>query len=79
MPGGAPVKKDAGVVWYFWPDLAFDLVKGLVAGSASLALQALAPVTLRAFKRFRARWSARNAARKARRNNSVNDDGKELR
>jgi hypothetical protein len=29
-------------MWYFWPDLAFDLVKGVVAGVASLALQALA-------------------------------------
>jgi hypothetical protein len=70
------VKKDAGVMWaYFWPDLAFDLVKGLVAGGASLALQAVAPMTLRALKRFRARWSARKAARKASRKTSVNDDG----
>ena len=30
-------------MWYFWPDLAFDLVKGLVAGGASLALQVVAP------------------------------------
>ena len=76
LPGGAPVKKDAGVMWaYFWPDLAFDLVKGLVAGGASLALQAVAPMTLRALKRFRARWSARKAARKAGRKTSVNDDG----
>ena len=70
-----PVKKDAGVMWYFWPDLAFDLVKGLVAGGASLALQAVAPMTLRALKRLRARWSARKAARKAGRNNLENDDG----
>ena len=59
------MKKDAGVMSYFWPDLAFDLVKGLVAGGASLALQAVAPMTLRALKRFRTRWSARKAARKA--------------
>jgi hypothetical protein len=51
-------------MWYFWPDFAFDLFKGLVAGGASLALQAVAPVTLRALRRFRARWSARKAARK---------------
>ena len=62
-------------MWYFWPDLAFDLVKGLVAGSASLALQAVAPMTLRALKRFRTRWSARKAARKSRPQNSANDDG----
>jgi hypothetical protein len=47
------------------PDLAFDLVKGLVAGGASLALQAVAPSMFRAFKKVRARWSARKAARKA--------------
>jgi hypothetical protein len=64
------VKKDAGVMWYFWPDLAFDLVKGLVAGGASLALQAVAPVTLRALKQLRARWSARKAKRKAGRDTS---------
>jgi hypothetical protein len=52
-------------MWYFWPDLGFDLVKGLVAGGASLALQVVAPMTLRALKRFRARWSARKAAGKA--------------
>jgi len=52
-------------MWYFWPDLAFDLVKGLVAGGASLVLQAVAPKTLRALKGFRVRWSARKAARKA--------------
>ena len=62
-------------MWYFWPELAFDLVKGLVAGGASLALQAVAPVTLRALKRFRARWSARRAARKADPNTSAKDDG----
>jgi hypothetical protein len=52
-------------MWYFWSDLAFDFVKGLIAGGASLALQAVAPMTLRALKRFRARWSARKIARKA--------------
>ena len=69
------MKKDAGVMWYFWPDLAFDLVKGLVAGGASLALQAVAPATLRALKRFRARWSARKAARKADPDTSGKDEG----
>ena len=69
------MKKDAGVMSYFSPDLAFDLVKGLVVGGASLALQAVAPITLRALKRFRARWSARKTARKAGRNTSVNDGG----
>jgi hypothetical protein len=59
------VKKDAGVMWYFWTDFAFDVVKGLVAGGASLAVQAVAPATVRVVKRFRARWSARKAARKA--------------
>jgi len=58
-------------MWYFWPDLAFDLVKGLVAGGASLALQTAAPVTLRALKRLRARGSARKAARKAGPNRSA--------
>ena len=62
-------------MWYFWPDFAFDVVKGLVAGGASLALQVVAPATLRALKRFRARWSARKAARKAGRTTSVEDEG----
>ena len=62
-------------MWYFWPELAFDLLKGLVAGGASLAFQAAAPATLRALKRFRARWSARKAARKAAPNTSAKDDG----
>ena len=62
---------------YFGPDLAFDLVKGLVVGGASLALQAVAPMTLRALRRFRAAWSARKAARKAGRKTSVHDDGQE--
>lgn len=51
-------------MWYFGPDLAFDVVKGLVAGVASMALQVVAPMTVRAVKRLRARWSARRAARK---------------
>jgi len=59
---------------YFWPDLAFDVVKGLIAGGASLALQAVAPKTFRALKRFRARWSARKASKQAGRNTSVNDE-----
>ena len=53
---------------YFGPDLAFDLVKGLVAGGASLALQAVAPSIFRALNRIRARWLARKVARKAGRN-----------
>ena len=48
---------------YFGPDLAFDVVKGLVAGAASLALQVLAPRTLRTLKRFRAHRSLRKSAR----------------
>ena len=52
-------------MWYFEPDLAFDLVKGLVVGAASMALQVVAPMTVRAMKGLRARWSARRAARKA--------------
>jgi len=48
---------------YFGPDLAFDLVKGLVAGAASLALQVLAPRTLRTLKRFRAHRFLRKSAR----------------
>jgi hypothetical protein len=51
---------------YVGSDLAFDLIKGLVAGGASLALQAVAPTVFRALKRARARWLARKAARKAR-------------
>jgi hypothetical protein len=46
---------------YFWSDLAFDFVKGLVAGGASLALQAVAPSAFRALKQLRARWRARKA------------------
>ena len=61
-------------MWYVWPDLAFDIVKGLVAGGASLALQVVAPATVRALKRRRARWSARNAARKADANTSARDE-----
>jgi hypothetical protein len=47
---------------YFWSDMAFDFVKGLVAGGASLALQAVAPSAVRAVKRLRAHWRARKAA-----------------
>jgi hypothetical protein len=43
--------------------MAFDVVKGLIAGGASLALQAVAPSALRAVKRLRARWLARRAGR----------------
>ena len=60
-----PLRQGRGVMWYFGPELAFDLVKGLVAGAASMALQVVAPMTVRAVKRLRARWSARRAARKA--------------
>jgi hypothetical protein len=49
----------------FWPDWAFDVVKGLVAGVASMALQAVAPMTVRAVKQLRARWSARKSKSKA--------------
>jgi hypothetical protein len=59
---------------YFWPDVAFDIVKGVIAGGASIAVQAVFPRTVRVFKRFRARWFARKAARKARCNTSVNDE-----
>ena len=47
---------------YFWSDMAFDFVKGLVAGGASLALQAVAPSAVRAVKRLRAHWRARKSA-----------------
>jgi hypothetical protein len=50
---------------YLGSDQAFALVKGLVAGGASLALQVVAPRTLHAFKRLRARWFAWRAVRKA--------------
>ena len=50
---------------YFGPDFAFDVVKGVVAGIASLAFQVVAPRTFRAAKQFRARWVARRAARQA--------------
>ncbi len=63
---------------YFGPDLALDLVKGLVAGVASLAFQLVAPRTFHAAKRFRARWVARRAARRAagqaRRDVAANDE-----
>jgi adenylate cyclase len=47
---------------YLWPDLAVDFARGLLAGSASLALQAVAAKAHRAVKRFRARWFARQIA-----------------
>ena len=50
---------------YFGPDIAFDVVKGVVAGIASLAVQVAAPRTFRAARQFRARWAARRAARDA--------------
>jgi hypothetical protein len=37
---------------YFGPDIALDVVKGLVAGGASLGFQAVAPRMLRALKRL---------------------------
>ena len=51
---------------YFSPELAWDVVKGLVAGGASLALQAVGPRAFRALKSFRAlrRFQARRRARK---------------
>jgi hypothetical protein len=63
---------------YFGPDFAFDVVKGVVAGIASLAFQVVAPRTFHAAKRFHARWvarkAARQAARQARRNAPANDE-----
>ena len=50
---------------YFGPDFAFDVMKGMVAGIASMAFQVVAPRTFRAAKQFRARWVARRAARRA--------------
>ena len=47
---------------YLSPDLAFDVVKGLIAGAASLALQVVGPRLLRALKRYRARGLARKDA-----------------
>jgi hypothetical protein len=62
--GGAPVRRTRGAMWeYFGPDLALDVLKGLVAGAASLVFQVLAPRALRALKRFRAHWSAPKSAR----------------
>ncbi|MHC2860346.1 hypothetical protein ACVIYH_001424 [Bradyrhizobium diazoefficiens] len=37
---------------YFGPDFAFDVVKGMVAGIASMAFQVVAPRTFRAAKQF---------------------------
>ncbi|MDA9521127.1 hypothetical protein XI06_12225 [Bradyrhizobium sp. CCBAU 11434] len=50
---------------YVGSDFAFDVVKGMVAGIASMAFQVVAPRTFRAAKQFRARWVARRAARQA--------------
>jgi len=52
---------------YVSPELAWDVVKGLVAGAASLALQAVGPRAFRALKSFRAlkRYQARRRAQKA--------------
>jgi hypothetical protein len=47
--------------YYYWHDVAFDLVKGLVAGGASLALQVAAPRTFHALKGLLARRLARKA------------------
>ena len=64
---------------YFGPDFAFDVMKGMVAGVASMAFQVVAPRTFRAAKQFRARWAARRAARQAaqqaRRNAMAKDEG----
>jgi len=63
---------------YFGPDFAFDVVKGVVAGIASMAFQVVAPRTFRAAKQFRARWvarkAARQAARQAHRSAAANDE-----
>ena len=74
-----PSREGGRVMWqYFGPDFAFDVVKGVVAGIASLAVQVVAPRTFRAATRFRARWvarrAARRAARQARRNTVANDE-----
>ena len=62
---------------YFGPDFAYNVVKGVVAGIASMAFQVVAPRTFRAAKQFRARRvarrAARRAARQARRNALAND------
>ena len=63
---------------YFGPDFANNVVKGVVAGIASMAFQVVAPRTFRAATQFRARWvarrAARQAARQARRNAVANDE-----
>lgn len=64
---------------YFGPDFAFDVMKGVVAGIASLAVQVVAPRSLRAAKQFRACWVARRAARQAARRaqrNAMPKDGR---
>ena len=50
---------------FFGPDFAYNVVKGVVAGIASMAFQVVAPRTFRAAKQFRARRVARRAARQA--------------
>ncbi|MDA9439698.1 hypothetical protein XH98_11270 [Bradyrhizobium sp. CCBAU 51745] len=75
-----PSREGGRVMWeYFGPDFAFDVVKGVVAGIASLAFQVAAPRTFRAAKQFRARWvarrTARRAARHARQKVVANDEG----
>ena len=60
---------------YFGPDFAFDLVKGVVAGIASMAFQVVAPRTFRVAKQVRARWAARRAARQAHRDAVARDGG----
>jgi len=63
---------------YFGPDFAFDVVKGFVAGAASMAFQVVAPRAFHAAKRFREHWvarkDARQAARQSRRNAPANDE-----
>ena len=62
---------------YFGPDFAYNVVKGVVAGIASMAFQVVAPRTVRAVRQARARWAARRtarrAARRARRDALAND------
>ena len=49
---------------FFWPDIAINFGKGLLAGGVSIALQALVPRILGALKRLRARWFARQVGGK---------------
>jgi hypothetical protein len=49
--GDAPCEEGRGVMWeYFWPDLAFDVVKGLIAGGASLVTRNQRPLRLPALR-----------------------------